>query len=197
MNKEKIVFLERQFEQLEKISIDEILYLTEILVSESSGEFNTSRKDFFQNEEVVRKILFIAKEYESNEKILNNIITTLGFLVTIHKINNEKIFSLFEKHINHSNNRIKISIARFIHKLPQFDNYDGKWNYIISIPKIPPKKSSELFFFHAIKKNSDIIPNNYRKEIINILNTQIEKNNMVIDTESKYLNLIKKIQNLP
>ncbi|WP_147404290.1 hypothetical protein [Aquimarina sp. AD1] len=191
----KITFLEEKFKEIEKISADEILSVTKILVSESSGEFNTLRKDFFENEDVITKIMFLAKKHESDDKILNNIISTLGFSATMYKINNEEIFNLFKKNINHSSNKIKISVARFIHKLPQFDNYDGKWDYIISMPKIPPKKSSGLFFFHAIKKNFDKIPDEYREKIINNLNSHIEKNNLVEDTRNKYLSLIEKIQN--
>ncbi|MDR0444202.1 MAG: hypothetical protein LBH44_12440, partial [Treponema sp.] len=72
-----------------------------------------------------------------------------------------------------------MQIRRFIWLFPQFLKYENNWDYIISIPKIPPKNESMQILRHIINWNRgnivEYIPREYKNIILDIFEKQIDK----------------------
>ncbi|MBZ4137347.1 hypothetical protein JYG55_00800 [Escherichia fergusonii] len=147
-------------------------------------------KIFIQDNKLVNKIIKLANIH-TDCALLADIISALGNMVVRYKITaTDELYDLFFN--LRENKHAHFYIPLFIFHFPQFKNDDRKWNYLLTIPRIPPKKKSERNLFTIIKYitlSGEVIPNHYKEEIINILKKMASKS-MYND---EYLSLIAKL----
>ena len=75
-----------------------------------------------------------------------------------------------------------------------FEIYENKWIYILSISKIVPRRKSISVFYTAVWNNKDMIPIQYRENIIAVFQEAIEKYHLHPTTVDKYNKLIDLIR---
>ncbi|EOT8833331.1 hypothetical protein ACNENL_002637 [Escherichia fergusonii] len=147
-------------------------------------------KIFIQDNKLVNKIIKLA-HIHTDCALLADIISALGNMVVRYKITaTDELYDLFFN--LRENKHVHFYIPLFIFHFPQFKNDDRKWNYLLTIPRIPPKKKSERNLFTIIKYitlSGEVISDHYKEEIINILKKMASKS-MYND---EYLSLIAKL----
>jgi hypothetical protein len=193
MKKQKIEQIQNGLANLVKLSEQELNELSYTILKEVAGEYTKVREDFFISKKFKEDIIKFNNTYALNLHILRNILGSMGFVATQFNDYDDIYYDCLLKNTKNIDNKIKMIIARFICNFPQFENNSNKWDYILSIAKIPPKKHSIDYFFFAVKDRLEVIPSEYKNEIIKILSEQIPKINWA-DTRKLYENLIGEIR---
>lgn len=171
------------------------LSLIKKVYKETCAEIGVDRINFFSNPSMMEKLIKIAYNYEADEKNLELFVRTLVMISERFKVNTQSLYSFLMRHAESKNKRIKFVVATRIVFLPQFDNYENKWEYILSIPKIPPKKDSMRVFRLVIKHRIDEVPDELKKEVINVMRKFLDKENLVVDTHNLFLDIIEQLSN--
>ncbi|MED0673934.1 hypothetical protein P4S95_27755 [Aneurinibacillus aneurinilyticus] len=171
------------------------LSLIKKVYKETCAEIGVDRISFFSNPSMMEKLITIAYNYEADEKILELFVRTLVMISERFKVNTQSLYSFLMRHAESKNKRIKFVVATRIVFLPQFDNYENKWEYILSIPKIPPKKDSMRVLRLVIKHRIDEVPDELKKEVINVMRKFLDKENLVVDTHNLFLDIIEQLSN--
>ncbi|RTQ92856.1 hypothetical protein [Lysinibacillus telephonicus] len=157
--------------------------------------------EFLSNPDFIRKLINVGYRYESDEKVLEQVLWSLGQisgrvfwsmrqLYNEFEANTQDIYNFFLQFINHDNNKIRLAVATGFIKLPQFDEYPNKWNYIISMASIPPKIKSMRLFRWVVNANIKNIPSEFKYPICKILNEYLHESNLDIDTQKLYKEII-------
>lgn len=138
-------------------------------------------------------LLIIAKFYENNTVILVEILSSWYCLYNQYGINlSDEVFE-FLISLKKGNN-VRLYAAILIIQLPLFEIYENKWIYILSISKIVPRRKSISVFYTAVWNNKDMIPIQYRENIIAVFQEAIEKYHLHPTTVDKYNKLIDLIR---
>lgn len=138
-------------------------------------------------------LLIIAKFYENNTVILVEILSSWYCLYNQYGINlSDEVFK-FLISLKKGNN-VRLYAAILIIQLPLFETYENKWIYILSISKIVPRRKSISVFYTAVWNNKDMIPIQYRENIIAVFQEAIEKYHLHPTTVDKYNKLIDLIR---
>lgn len=138
-------------------------------------------------------LLIIAKFYENNTVILVEILSSWYCLYNQYGINlSDEVFK-FLISLKKGNN-VRLYTAILIIQLPLFETYENKWIYILSISKIAPRRKSISVFYTAVWNNKDMIPIQYRENIIAVFQEAIEKYHLHPTTVDKYNKLIDLIR---
>jgi hypothetical protein len=138
-------------------------------------------------------LLIIAKFYENNTVILVEILSSWYCLYNQYGINlSDEVFK-FLISLKKGNN-VRLYTAILIIQLPLFETYENKWIYILSISKIVPRRKSISVFYTAVWNNKDMIPIQYRENIIAVFQEAIEKFHLHPTTVDKYNKLIDLIR---
>ncbi|MEZ2660744.1 hypothetical protein [Aneurinibacillus aneurinilyticus] len=174
---------------------ENVLSLIKKVYKETCAEIGVNRINFFSNPSMMEKLIKIAYNYEADEKNLELFVRTLVMISERFKVNTQSLYSFLMRHAESKNKRIKFVVATRIVFLPQFDNYENKWEYILSIPKIPPKKDSMRVFRLVIKHRIDEVPDELKKEVINVMRKFLDKENLVVDTHNLFLDIIEQLSN--
>jgi|SRR5690554_4489542 len=192
MKKEAIEQIQKQLLEIANLSEEELDKLSYLMLKEAAGEYTKTRELFFTSDSFKKNLIDFKKNHTKTPNILRNILGVMGFIATQFNDFDSIYYTCLLENIRNTDNKIKMVIARFICKFPQFEDYKNKWEYILSIPKIAPKKHSIDYFFFAIKKRVTKIPDEYKHEIITILSDQMSKINWE-DTKKKYEELINDV----
>ena len=170
----------------------------EKLIKESA---QTCRKEFsIYREKLIREIkdfadilLAIAKFYENNTLIIVEILSSWYCLYNQYGVNlSEEIFKYLMS-LKKGNN-VRLYTAILIIQLPLLKSYEDKWEYILSISNIAPRRKSISVFYNAVWNNKEMIPIQYREKINTVLRESIEKYHLHPTTVDKYTKLIDLIR---
>ena len=72
----------------------------------------------------------------------------------------------------------------------------GKWDYILEIPKLAPKKHSKDSFIWSVHKNKNDIPNEYKGKILDQIKKILDKGYYISETaQNRYDELIEILEN--
>jgi hypothetical protein len=179
---------------LNKLNNDELDKLSYFILCESSSEYRHSRKTFFTSEETKEKIIEFVIHFCYTNYTLRNILGIMGFTSMRFTDYDERYFQFLLNNIDNPDNSIKKMLSRFLPAFPQFETLPNKWEYILAIPKIPPKKESISIFHRWIKVRIGNIPARYKNQIIDIYDNYILKNNLHISTKAEYENIIYELK---
>ncbi|AVE92343.1 hypothetical protein ACF1YN_001003 [Escherichia coli] len=149
---------------------------------------------FFNDGELVDKLIKIARFYEDDDKITINVISSLGNMFVRYKLYpSEELYNLFFN--LKSKRKVNYYVSLFIFRFPQFRNYKFKWNYILSIPDISPKDKSKRNFYSIVNNivlSGETIPVEYKNRVISLLE-MFSKENMGSVYNDEYIDLINRL----
>jgi hypothetical protein len=115
------------------------------------GENAWYRADALSDPSLPEELLHIGNAFNNNHIILQGIISSIDEMNSRYGLTiSDNIFEFLLKHIQ--NKKVAFYIANFITEVPQFKNYDKKWEYILSIPNFAPKKKFYTYIFKNNKK---------------------------------------------
>ena len=180
-------------EILEKSNPEEPLVLIKKIEKASRGEFGNEPIKFFSNPTYIQKLMNIGRKYASENDVLVQVLATLRKISERCRIKPQNMYEFFLSNIDSTDKKIKKQVAYAIPFFPQFDEYENKWGFILTIPKIAPKKDSMRVFRWIIESNCDVIPEDLKGEISRILVDFIRKRDLDIDTHRRYTDVIDKL----
>ena len=155
-------------------------------------ETSVLRKKILSEEKLLDSLLEIGNKYKDNTHILIEIISSIYNMHDRYGMKiSDKTFKFLLAHTK--NKKLNFYISIFITKLPQFEFYKNKWEYIMSIPNIAPREKSISTFYNIIDKNIDNLPSKYKPVIIAYFKKVISKYTLHISNVEKYQELIKKL----
>jgi hypothetical protein len=189
--------IEDSINNINELKEDEVLFFSKLINLESVGEFTSYRKEHYANFLFLYKIINIARQYKNNATILRNIISAVGFICTRYSFYDDEGFNFIKDNIDNKNDIVKIAIVKNIYKFPQFNTWENKWDYLLTIPKILPKKESIEYFYRAINLCIGTIPENLKERIRKIFCDFLEKNKINDYQKKDYLLLLESINKLP
>lgn len=198
MKKNNISKLEDMICNINVMDYGEAKELSKMFLKEASCEYTNFRKEFFSKHDVIQHIIFLGQNNNHDSIVLRNVILSLGHIARIYHLYFDLSYNFIFQYIEDTDKNIKLAVARFITIFPQFENYKYKWDYILSIPNIPPQKISREYFITCINRESKKnIPIKYINQIVNIIKGFVGKYSLDKDTQIMYDNLIKTISVLP
>jgi hypothetical protein len=156
-------------------------------------EWSQYRIDVLSDSKLAEELILIGEKFSSNQKILRNVISSLGNMVERYNLLPSDI--LYEFFVNNlRNKKVNFYIALFITKFPQFEADAKKWEIIMSIPKITPKKESRDIFYKEIKQRMDELPMGCKKQVEEFFKNILQNDNISSYTEIKYQELLQKLK---
>ncbi|KGN73820.1 hypothetical protein HQ40_08450 [Porphyromonas gulae] len=159
-------------------------------------EFSSFFTPILTDKSLIENIGKIGEAFQSNSEILVNVISSLGNIVWRYKLDpSVEMFDFFKKAAK--NKKVNYYVSLYITSFPQYNTWKDRWNYLISIPEIAPKKKSIVNFHTEVKKilnTKEDIPLEVINKIITILSSQINSNFLSDYTKNDYLNTISLLE---
>lgn len=159
-------------------------------------EFSSFFTPILTDKSLIENIGKIGEAFQSNSEILVNVISSLGNIVWRYKLDpSVEMFDFFKKAAK--NKKVNYYVSLYITSFPQYHTWKDRWNYLISIPEIAPKKKSIVNFHTEVKKilnTKEDIPLEVINKIITILSSQINSNFLSDYTKNDYLNTISLLE---
>ena len=159
-------------------------------------EFSTFYIPILTDTLLAEHLVAIGKTFSTNTCMLINIISSIGNMVWRYKLHpTDKIFEFFKESSYHKkvNYYVSLNISHF----PQYISWKRRWDYLISIPNISPKRKSIENFHTEVKKilsTKEKIPFQVTKELLTILKNYINTTKMSDYLIENYLNTIHKLE---
>lgn len=194
--------MEHKIEKLEEVKFKLINWRAydEMHLQQLIKEFEkTPRQEFssyyipiLTDKLLVKKLVEIGEAFQFNSNIAANIISSLGNIVWRYKFNPPiEVFNFMKNQIK--NKKVNYYVSLYISCIPQFHSWEEKWDYLLSIPLIAPRKKS-ISNFHVEVKNmlnrKDRIPLEVRERIIDILSFYRNSEGLSVYSKKDYLNTI-------
>ena len=107
----------------------------------------------------------------------------------------DKVFEFFKEAASHK--KVNYYVSLNISYFPQYISWKRRWDYLISIPNISPKRKSIENFHTEVKKilsTKEKIPIQVIKELLTILKNHINTTKMSDYLIENYLNTINKLE---
>lgn len=159
-------------------------------------EFSSFFTPILTDKSLIENIGEIGEAFQSNSEILVNVISSLGNIVWRYKLDpSVEMFDFFKKAAK--NKKVNYYVSLYITSFPQYHTWTDRWNYLISIPEIAPKKKSIANFHTEVKKilnTKEEIPLEVINKIITILSSHINSNFLSDYTKNDYLNTISLLE---
>ena len=150
---------------------DSLAVLISQLEKFSRMERTESFKELLSNPNLSERMLEFAKYGCDDVDIVINVVSTLGNMIDRYGLPpSDSIFDFFVDLMDEK--KVAYYVSIFITKFPQFKRIPSRWDYIVSIPRIAPRSDSAKNFYAEIQraiKGDEIIPSEYKKKIISIL----------------------------
>mgnify|MGYP000281771719 CR=1 FL=1 len=158
------------------------------------GENAWYRANALSDPNLPEELLRIGNIFSNNHIILQEIISSIKGMHTRYElIISDDIYEFLLKNARHR--KVAYVVATFITDVPQFEDYEGKWEYILSIPNFPPKKDSIDIFYRVIKKILMKAPKTVKVNAIEIFQDYLDKNQDLDEyTKEEYEGIIKKLK---
>ncbi|MFC2496978.1 hypothetical protein, partial [Capnocytophaga granulosa] len=138
-------------------------------------EFSTFYIPILTDTLLAEHLVAIGKTFPTNTCMLINIISSIGNMVWRYKLYpSDKVFNFFKEAttLKKVNYYVSLNISSF----PQYSSWKERWDYLISIPNISPKRKSIENFHTEVKKilsTKEKIPFQVTKELLAILKKHI------------------------
>jgi hypothetical protein len=117
------------------------------------------------DKELSKNLLDIANKYSTNIKLNVYIVSALGNMIRRYKLQaSDEIFNYFLKKSKVKG--VDLYVSFFLTNFPQFEKYEEKWEYIMSIKSIRPLKEAQVSFKEKIESFLNELPIKYIQETI-------------------------------
>lgn len=155
-------------------------------------ETSLLRKRILSDYELAKALLEIGDKYNNNSKILIEIVSSINNMNKRYGL--EITDDIFQFLITLTKNKkVNFYVSIFITELSQFESYNYKWDYIMSIPNIAPKEKSINTFYRIINDNINKLPDDYKTDAIKIFEKALHNSNLHETTINKYLKIIAEL----
>jgi hypothetical protein len=152
-------------------------------------ETSTLRKEALSDNVLAESLLSIGNAFSNNHKILIEIVSSINNMIARYGLRvNKNIFNFLIAQTQ--NKKVNFYVSIFITRLNEFEEYESKWEYIMSIPKIAPVKKSINTFYHAINDRINNIPAKFKSPIKKVFESYLENNSLHESTVNKYKDVI-------
>lgn len=162
----------------------------------SRKETNISFSNVLSNNALASKLVEIGKKNKSNVLLISRILSLLGNMFRRYGLHiSNEIWNFYIDFIKIKGAQYYVYL--FLPIFPQFKDYDGKWEIIIEMPNIAPKKSSIINYYALIKSyiNGGIsIPKEYQEKIIAEFHNLLNSNKIGENTKKNFMNLLSKLE---
>ncbi|KQB37436.1 hypothetical protein [Flavobacterium aquidurense] len=149
-------------------------------------------EEILSNKELASDLVNIGNKYSENTKMNVYIVSALGNMIKRYKLeSSEEIFNYFLEKAQTKG--VELYVSFFLPYLPQFEKYERKWEYIMSIKNIKPLKDSEISFKERIDYFLNQLPIKYVEETITFFEQSINEAKSDY-SKNMYRELIEKLQ---
>ena len=159
-------------------------------------EFSISYIPMLTDSLLAEHLITIGKTFPANTHMLINIISSIGNMVWRYKLYpTDKVFDFFKEATTHK--KVNYYVSLNISSFPQYTSWEERWDYLISIPNISPKKKSIVNFHTEVKKilsAKGIIPFQVAEKIVIILKNHINTGELSDYSIEDYLNTIHALE---
>ena len=159
-------------------------------------EFSISYIPMLTDSLLAEHLITIGKTFPANTHMLINIISSIGNMVGRYKLYpTDKVFDFFKEATTHK--KVNYYVSLNISSFPQYTSWEERWDYLISIPNISPKKKSIVNFHTEVKKMlsaKGIIPFQVAEKIVIILKNHINTGELSDYSIEDYLNTIHALE---
>lgn len=158
-------------------------------------EFSKFYTPVLSDNSLAETLVEIGEEYASDAALLSNIVSGIGVMVMRYELKpSDKVFNFFLEAAK--NKKANFYVSLYISFFPQFETWDGKWDYLLSIPNIAPKKKSMDNFHTEMKrliKRNENIPSHVVTKAVGILDAHTKSEGVGDYTRKEYINTIKSL----
>ena len=191
---ENVEKMQNSLQNMDTLSSEELDKLSYLMLGEAAAEYRHSRKDFFTAEKTKNKVIEYITKYCNNTYVLRNLLGLMGFTATRFDDYDSRYYEFLMANTNSSDNGVKRMISRFLPDFPQFETFENKWKYLLSIPFMPPKKDTIKTFYIEVKSRMGNIPEIYKNDVVKIFENYMLKNDLHVSTKAKYEEIINKLK---
>lgn len=157
--------LKAQIENWKSYNEDELFQIVKEFEKKPRDEGSFWYEEVLSDRTLGSNLLEIANKYSENIKMNVYIVSALGNMIKRYKLqSSQEIFNYFLEKA--SAKGVDLYVSFFLPYLPQFENYEKKWEYIMSIKKIKPLKDSAISFKERIESFLNDLPIKYIEETI-------------------------------
>ena len=203
---QKVIFMEQKIKILEDLrdklylwksyNEEDLEKITSAFEKFPRKEFSTFYIPILTDTLLAEHLVAIGKTFSTNTCMLINIISSIGNMVWRYKLYpSDKVFNFFKEAT--SLKKVNYYVSLNISSFPQYNSWEERWDYLISIPNISPKKKSIENFHTEVKKilsTKEKIPFQVTKELLTILKNHINTTKMSDYLIENYLNTIHKLE---
>lgn len=160
-----IIELKTQIENWKSYNEEEIFQLVKEFEKKPRDEGSFWYEEALSDKSLAKILLAIANEYSDNTKMNVFIVSALGNMIRRYKLEpSDEIYNYFLQKAHTKG--VALYVSFFLPYLPQFEKYDKKWDYIMSIKNIKPLKDAEISFRERIEFFLIQLPAQYIEETI-------------------------------
>lgn len=157
-------------------------------------ETSLYRNDTLSDGILADTLVKIGNKYGTNPKICIEIVSSID---NMHRRYGLKITDdIFRFLITQTKNRrVNFYVSIFITELPQFADYENKWEYILSIPDIAPRKKSIDTFYRVVKANIGTMPDECKAAAVKVFGDAVANFSLHEWTVGQYSGIIRELDN--
>lgn len=187
-----ILELKSQIENWKSYNEEKIFQIVKEFEKKPRDEGSYWYEKALSDKNLAESLLAIADKYQENTKLNIYIVSALGNMIKRYKLEcSDNIFNYFLK--NAQTKGVALYVSFFLPYSPQFEEYEKKWEYIMSIKNIKPLKDAEISFKERIEFFLNQLPIKYTEETISFFQQCI--NNAKSDySKNSYKELIEKLK---
>ncbi|MBC9912214.1 hypothetical protein [Chitinophaga varians] len=115
------------------------------------AEVSTFYTPVLSDSELGALLVAIGQQFPDNVKLLINVVSALGNMVLRYGLTPTD--AMFDLLVAASGNRkVNFYVALHIRVFPQYQTWAKRWEYLLSVPDIAPKKKSIVVFYDTVKQ---------------------------------------------
>ena len=160
-----IIELKTQIENWNSYNEEELFQIVKEFEKKPRDEGSFWYEEALSDKRLAENLLALANEYSDNTKMNVFIVSAIGNMIRRYKLEpSDEIFTYFLQKAQTKG--VALYISFYLPYLPQFEKYDNKWDYIMSIKNIKPLKDAEISFRERIEFFLIQLPAKYIEETI-------------------------------
>ncbi|NML41698.1 hypothetical protein HHL17_31220 [Chitinophaga sp. G-6-1-13] len=153
------------------------------------AEVSTFYTPVLSDNELGAILVAIGRQFPDNTKLQVNVVSALGNMVWRYGLTPTDV--MFDFLVAASSNRkVNFYVALHIRVFPQYQTWSRKWEYLMSVPEIAPRKKAFVVFYDTVKQQlekHDIMPLEVKLVIIKKIQAQLEDEDLHPYLKDDYL----------
>nr|WP_295873650.1 hypothetical protein [uncultured Chitinophaga sp.] len=153
------------------------------------AEVSTFYTPVLSNNDLGAILVAIGRQFPENTKLQVNVVSALGNMVLRYGLTpTDAMFDYLVATVD--NRKVNFYVALHIRVFPQYQTWDRKWEYLLSVPDIAPRKKSFVVFYDTVRQQlekHDIMPLAVKQVVIKKIQAQLEDENLHPYLKDDYL----------